>query len=202
MLKFKHCVAAAAAAVFLVAGVATAQIPKLGGGTPAPASDEMNVSMVRNATNAYEIGYPTDWKVLNADGVDYVFLSPDNSSFCMVISGPAPDLASVPEDQLRIALSQSFGEQFWTDVFFKDVPNTQYVKTSSMPDHPGGWPVQFVVANGLPVVDGKAMQATFAGIMTFKQATVYMVMCIAPTAKVPEVKAGIGAVVATFRITR
>ena len=56
--------------------------------------------------------------------------------------------------------------------------------------------------NGNPVMDGRATPTTFAGIFTFKSASIFMVICATPKAKFEQMKAPIAVVLATLNITK
>ena len=201
MLNMKQVLASVAVAAMLATGVAVAQMPKLGGGPAAPTGD-VQVQVLTNTAKGYQIGYPSGWQVVSGDGIDYAFIAPDNSAMCMANSGAVPDLASVPEDQLKAAMSQDLGEKFWDNSFFEGMANKKYLHTGANPNHPGGWPVQEVEAQGDLDLDGKPLPATFAGIMTFKAATAYQIMCFAPTALYEQSKPSFSTVLNSFRSTK
>lgn len=167
----------------------------------APAQD-IQAYVVSNRTHGYEIAYPSTWQVATPEGLDFVFISPDQSAFCLASGTAIPDLANVPEAEIRKAMSQSLGEKFWTDIFFNTVPNTKFLKTASIPNHPGNWPVQFVLAQGTPDMGGGPSPMVFAGITTFKSATNYLVMCLSQPDKFEANQDGIGVILMTLQINK
>ena len=66
----------------------------------------------------------------------------------------------------------------------------------------GGWPVQTVVAQADLDLEGKPLPATFAGLMTFKSAMAYQVMCFSPSVLYEQSKGNFAAIMDTFHITK
>ena len=202
MANMKQKLAAAVAAAALAVGAAFAQMPNLGGPLNKPAAGDVQLQMIVNSAKGYTIGYPAGWTVINDPSVDYGFLAPDQSAFCMANSAVVPELASVSNADLQQALSVPLGEQFWDSNFFSDLPNKKYLHVGANPNHPGGWPVQTVEATADITVSGQQMPATFAGIMTFKSSTVYQIMCFSPTPAYPNAKGSVNAILNSFKVTK
>lgn len=202
MSKLKTVLGAAAMALVMAAGVATAEggLPSLAG--PKAPAGAVNVQMLVKTETGYMLGSPEGWTVITPDGLDYVFLAQDGSSFCLSNSAVVADLAGISNGDLQTALSAPLGEQFWDSNFFEGMANKKYLHIGADTRHPGGWPVQTVEAQADVDIDGRTIPATIAGIMSFKSSTVYQVMCIAPTAGYDAAKPAFNAVLQSFKITR
>jgi hypothetical protein len=206
MSKSNSRLASGLAVAVMAAGLAAAQgIPGVAqpaaptAGTPV----QVTVEVVTNAAKGYQIGYPTGWSVVaGSDNVDYAFLSPDENAICIAYSFPQPDLASVPEETLRQAMSKPQGEEFWTQDFFSQIQNVKYLHTGAVTNHPSGWPLQTVIATGDIEIGGSPLNVTFAGIWTVKSATIYRVMCYTPSQLYDANKAQFFAVFDSFKITK
>ncbi len=199
MLRTMHAsalLASVAVAHFLMAGEAPAQMPA----TAAPGA--VKTTLVTNTAKGYQIGYPEGWQAVNAEAVDYAFLPADHSALCMASAGPVPDLANVSEDELKTALSTPLGESFWDGNYFEGMANKKYLDIAANPAHPGGWPVQTVVAQGDLDLEGEALPAMFSGLMTFKSGSGFQVMCFTATASYEQAKPAFDAIFATFKIIK
>ena len=188
MRKAMRALAAAVVAATAWAGVAPA--------------DDLKAYVVTNRTFGYEVAYPADWQVATPEGLDFLFLSPDQGTFCMTQGAAVPDMAGVPDADIKTAMSQNLGEQFWNNMFFSDIAGTKYLKTDSLADHPGGWPVQFVVAQGSPDMGNGPQDMIFAGIATFKAATGYLVMCVSHPSVFEANSGGVSVILGTFKINK
>lgn len=204
MFKLKSRLASGLAAAALAAGLAVAQgVPGLGQPAQPTAPQPIQVEMLNNANKGYQIGYPTGWQVIaGADEIDYGFLSPDQNAFCVSASFAIPDLASVSNDQLRQALAVPQGEEFWRNMFFGQFPNVNYLHVGADANPPGGWPVQTVIARVQAEAEGQKIDATFAGILTFKSGSLFRVMCYATTEGFDQYKGPFFAVFSSFKITK
>jgi hypothetical protein len=192
-----HALASAAAVLALAMGAAVAQMP-----SPAAPAAAANVTVMTNTSKGYQIGYPQGWQAVNADSVDYAFLPADNSALCMANAGPVPDLANVSEDELKAALSVPLGETFWDGNYFEGMANKKYLDIGANPNHPGGWPVQTVVAQGDLDLEGQALPAVFSGLMTFKSGSGFQVMCFTATASYEQAKPAFDAILASFKVIK
>lgn len=200
MSKLKTILGSVAAAALLAVGVANADMPSLAG--PKAPAGAVSVQMMVKTETGYMLGSPEGWTVITPDGLDYVFLAPDGSAFCLSNSAVVPDLAGISNNDLQAALSTPLGPEFWDSNFFEGMPNKTYLHIGADAAHPGGWPVQTVEATADVTIDGRTIPATIAGIMTFKSSTVYQVMCIAPTAGYQTSKPAFSAVLQSFKVTK
>ncbi|MFT3808292.1 MAG: hypothetical protein QM698_00055 [Micropepsaceae bacterium] len=204
MSNFKTRLASGLAAAALAAGLAAAQgLPGLAPPASPAAPANVQVEILNNASKGFQIGYPAGWQVIaGANEVDYGFLSPDQNAMCVVVSLAVPDLAGVPEDQLRAAMSVPQGEEFWNQNFFNQFQNVKYQHVGANTKHPGGWPLQTVQASGDISENGKTLGLTFAGIFTAKSGSLFRTMCYTPTALFEQNKAQFFAVFESFKITK
>jgi hypothetical protein len=200
MLKAKFVLGSAAAVLLLAAGPSRAQMPNLSG--PPAATGDVQVSVLTNTEKGYQIGSPAGWKVVNGEGLDYALISPDNTAMCMASSGAVPDIAAIPEAEVRAAMSSPLGEEFWNNSFFGDMANKKYVHVGADANHPGGWPVQTVEATADLNLEGKTVPTTFAGLMTFKSAMAFQVMCFSASADFEAAKPSFNAVLQSFHIIK
>lgn len=203
MLNFKSRLASGLAAAALAVGLASAQgLPGLAQPKPAaPAAVE--VQMLNNTAKGFQIGYPTGWQVVTgSDEVDYGFMSPDENAFCVVVSAAIPDIANVPDDQLRAAMSAPQGEQFWNNVYFSQFKNVKYVHVGADTDAAGGWPLQTVVATADIDNNGAPLNVAFAGILTLKGGMMFRTICYTPSSAFEQTVAQFFAVFESFKITK
>jgi hypothetical protein len=197
MLRPIQTLASVATMLAVALGPAAAQIPA----APA-AAGTANVTVMTNTSKGYQIGYPSGWQAVNAESVDYAFLPADNSALCMANAGPVPDLANVSEDELKAALSVPLGETFWDGNYFEGMANKKYLDIGANPNHPGGWPVQTVVAQGDLDLEGQALPAVFSGLMTFKSGSGFQVMCFTASASYGQAKPAFDAILASFKVIK
>lgn len=195
------------ATAVLAVGLASAQgMPGLGGPQPSPApapAGTVQVQILNNPTKGFQIGYPVGWEVVAGSAeVDYGFMSPDQLSFCVVVSADIPEIAGTPDDQVRAAMSAPQGEQFWKNVYFSQFQNVNFLHTGAVANHPGGWPLQTVVATADVELGGSPVNLIFAGILTLKSGTMFRTICYTPTANFEQSKAQFFAVFESFKITK
>jgi len=204
MSNFKTRLVSGLAAAALSAGLAAAQgLPGLAAPASPAAPANVQVEILSNAAKGFQIGYPAGWQVIaGANEVDYGFLSPTQDAMCVVVSVAIPDLAGVPEDQLRAAMSVPQGEEFWNQNFFSQLQNVKYQHVGANTKHPGGWPLQTVQASGDVNEQGQMLNLTFAGILTVKSGMLFRTMCYTPTALFDQNKAQFFAVFESFKITK
>jgi hypothetical protein len=201
MSKLKTILGSVAAAAVLAAGIAYGEgMPSLAG--PKAPAGSVSVQMVVQTKTGYMVGSPEGWTVITPDGLDYVFLAPDGSAFCLSNSADVPDLAGIANSDLQAALSAPLGPEFWDSNFFDGMANKKYLHVGADANHPGGWPVQTVEATADVDIDGRSIPATLAGIMTFKSGSVYQVMCIASTVGYDAAKPSFNAVLQSFKVTK
>lgn len=207
MSTFKSRLTSGFAAAALAVGLASAQgIPGLGGPQPSPQPAppaSVQVQILNNPAKGFQIGYPAGWEVITGSNeVDYGFMSPDQLSLCVVVSVDIPELASAPEEQLRTAMSSPQGEQFWNNVYFVQFQNVRFHHVGAATNHPGGWPLQTVIASADVDLSGSTINLTFAGILTLKSGMMFRTICYTPTANFEQSKAQFFAVFESFRITK
>jgi hypothetical protein len=207
MLNFKSRLVSGIGAAALTAGLAFAQaIPGLAppAAPVAPSAPaDIQVQILNNAGKGFQIGYPSDWKVIaGSEEVDYGLMSPDENAMCVVVSIAVPDLANVPADQLRQAMAVPQGEEFWNSNYFSQFKNVKYLHAGADANHPGGWPVQTVIATADIENGGQALNLVFAGIFTAKSGTIYRTMCYTPTAMIEKYQAQFFAVFQSFKVTK
>jgi len=203
MLNFTSRLASGLAAAALAVGLASAQgIPGLAPPQPsAPAS--VQVQILNSPAKGFQIGYPTGWQVITgSDEVDYGFMSPDQSAFCVVVSATIPEIAGATDEQLRGAMSVPQGEEFWSNVFFSQFQNVKFLHSGANTGHPGGWPLQTVIATADVDNGGSPLNYTFAGILTLKGGMMYRTMCYTPSTGFDQAKAQFFAVFESFKITK
>ena len=199
MLNFTSRLASGLAAAALAVGLASAQgIPGLGQPQPsAPAN--VQVQILNNPTKGFQIGYPAGWQVVaGSNEVDYGFMSPDQTAFCVVVSATIPEIAGATDEQLRAAMSAPQGEEFWKNVFFSQFQNVKFLHAGANTNHPGGWPLQTVIASA----DVDNVNYTFAGILTLKGGTMFRTICYTPSTGFDQAKAQFFAVFESFKITK
>jgi len=201
MQKLKTALVTAAAAALLTAGVAMAEMPKLGGAPAAPTGD-ISVSVLANTAKGYALGYPAGWQVVSSADVDYLFIKPDATALCAAFSGDIPDIAGIPEADLRAMLSVPLGEEFWDNVLFSSLPNKKYEHVGADPNHPGGWPIQTAIAAGDFAFEAGPVPSKVAAIMTFKAGKGYQVFCAGKSQAYEALKPELAAIFNSFKILK
>lgn len=199
MLTIKHLFASTAVVATLAVGIAAAQMPSLSGSQTAPG--DIQVQLVTNGQDGFQIGVPLGWEFASSDQPDYVMADPAGKAFCAVNSVPEPGL-NVSNDQLRQALSQPLGEEFWTNNVFSELVNRKYISSGADANHPGGWPVQTVVVQSDESNGAQTLAVTRAAIATLKSQQSYLVLCLSESKDFEAQKPYFNAVFQSFKVTK
>jgi hypothetical protein len=206
MSNTKTRLASGLVAAALTAGLAAAQgLPSVAQPPAPPAAEtQIQVDMLNNTAKGYQIGSPAGWQVIAGSAeLDYGFLAPDQDTMCLSWSFAIEGLADVSDEQLRQAMSIPQGEQFWKEDFFSQFQDVKFLHTGAVTNHPGGWPLQTVIATASISENGSpAVNYTFAGIFTAKKGSIYRVICFAKTSAYEQAKGNFFAVFDSFKITK
>ena len=195
MLKMNRALALVATAAALAGGAAiAADIPGLGGPAAPAAGGTVELTVVKNGEDGYQIGYPTGWGIVTGGDSDYTFGPTDGSlkGFCFANGTPNPNLPS--NDELKPIISTPMGEENWKSFMYEGL-DVKFVSTGVNVNHPGGWPVQTSVVEtdiGEPV--------TIGAIVTLKSKTNYAVACLFARADFPKVEPTLGAIFDSFKV--
>lgn len=198
MLKMNRAWASIAVTAALAAGLASAEgLPGLGGppAAAAPAGGTVELQIVKNGEDGYQIGYPNGWGIVTGGDSDYTFGPTDGSAagFCFANGNPNPELP--PNDQLKAIVSEPMGEANWKSFMFDGLADLKFVSTGVDVNHPGGWPVQTAVVEA--TVD---QPVTIAAVVTLKSKTVYQIACVFTRADFPKVESTLGAIFNSFKV--
>ena len=193
MLKINRALATIAMTAALAGGAAiAAELPGLGG-TGTGGSVELTV--VKNGEDGYQIGYPSNWGIVTGGDSDYTFGPTDGSAkgFCFANGNSAPGLPG--NDELLPIVSQPMGEQNWISFMFEGISGLKFVSTGVNVNHPGGWPVQTAVVEadiGEPV--------TIGAVVTLKSKSTYAIACLFARADFPKVEPTLSAIFDSFKV--